>query len=85
MPSSNQRHFQICLKKTLRNTQARLLSEIVYQTKRSFMTTFDLKQAADFLKVHPETMRQMAKDRTVAGAKIGRRWVFIKEHLVNPH
>ena len=47
------------------------------------MTTFDLKQAADFLKVHPETMRQLAKDGTVAGAKIGRRWVFIKEHLVN--
>jgi len=47
------------------------------------MVSLDLKEAADFLKVHPETMRQMAKDGTVSGAKIGRRWVFIQEHLVS--
>ena len=47
------------------------------------MVSFDLKEAAAFLKVHPETMRQMAKDGTVSGAKIGRRWVFLKEHLVS--
>ena len=46
------------------------------------MTTFDLKQAADFLKIHPETMRSLALAGKVSGAKIGRRWVFIKEHLV---
>ncbi len=45
------------------------------------MVTFDLKQAADFLKVHPETMRQLVISGKVEGAKIGRRWVFIKEHL----
>jgi excisionase family DNA binding protein len=47
------------------------------------MVSFDIKEAAAFLKVHPETLRQMAKDGTVSGAKIGRRWVFIQEHLVN--
>lgn len=45
------------------------------------MVTLDLKQAADFLKVHPETMRQLAISGKVGGAKIGRRWVFLEHHL----
>jgi hypothetical protein len=46
------------------------------------MTTLDLKEAAAFLKIHPETMRQMALAKKVHGTKIGRRWVFLQEHLV---
>lgn len=46
------------------------------------MKTLDLKQAADFLKIHPETMRQLAISKKIEGAKIGRRWVFLEQHLV---
>ena len=47
------------------------------------MTTLDLTEAAEFLKVHPETLRQRVKSGTIQGAKIGRSWVFIKEDLIN--
>jgi len=44
--------------------------------------THDLRQAAALLRVHPETLRQMAKTGVIPGAKVGRAWVFVEEDLV---
>jgi excisionase family DNA binding protein len=44
------------------------------------METYDLDQAAAIAKIHPETLRKMAKDKRVPATKIGRPWVFPK-HL----
>lgn len=38
--------------------------------------TMDLDQAADYLKVSADTMRDMADSGTTPGAKVGKRWVF---------
>lgn len=46
------------------------------------MSTLDLKQAADFLKMHPEEVRRRARAGQLPGAKAGKRWVFIDEDLV---
>jgi excisionase family DNA binding protein len=45
------------------------------------MRTLGLKQAAEFLKVHPEELRRRAKSGAVPGAKVGRSWVFLDEDL----
>jgi len=46
------------------------------------MNTLTITEAADFLKIHPQTLRQLAISGTVAGAKIGRAWVFLQDDLV---
>jgi excisionase family DNA binding protein len=46
------------------------------------MDTFDLKEAAHFLRVHPEELRQRAKAGKIPGAKVGRCWIFLKDDLV---
>jgi hypothetical protein len=45
------------------------------------MITFTLLEAAAFLKVHPEELRQRAKAGLVPGAKVGRAWVFLEDDL----
>jgi hypothetical protein len=45
------------------------------------MRTFTLKQAADFLKIHPEELRRRAKAGRVPGAKAGKCWVFLDVDL----
>jgi len=45
--------------------------------------TFDLGEAADFLKVNPCTAQEMAASGELPGAKIGRAWVFLEEDLVD--
>ena len=45
------------------------------------MNTRDLKQAAGFLKMHPEEVLCRARLRFVLGAKPGKSWVFIDEDL----
>lgn len=45
------------------------------------MNTLDLKQAAAFLKMHPEEVRRRARLGLVPGAKPGKSWVFIEEDL----
>lgn len=40
------------------------------------MTTKNLDQAADYLKVSADTMRDLADTGTVPGAKVGKQWVF---------
>lgn len=45
------------------------------------MRTYTLKEAAVFLKIHPDTIRERAIKGTIPGAKIGKAWVFIEEDL----
>lgn len=45
------------------------------------METLDLKEAADFLKLHPFTVRQRACAGLIRGYKPGKAWVFIKSEL----
>ena len=45
------------------------------------MQTLDLKEAAQFLRVHPEELRRRAKAGLIPGAKVGRAWVFLEEDL----
>jgi hypothetical protein len=47
------------------------------------MHTLDLKQAAEFLKMHPVTLQCKAKAGEIPGAKPGKSWVFIDEDLAN--
>jgi excisionase family DNA binding protein len=45
------------------------------------MNTLTLNQAAEFLKIHPQTLRARALSGELPGAKIGKSWVFIEEDL----
>jgi hypothetical protein len=47
------------------------------------MRTLDLKEAAAFLKVHPEELRRRAKLGLIPGAKVGRAWVFLENDLAD--
>lgn len=47
------------------------------------MKTYDVNEAADFLKVDRSTAMNLAVDGTLPGAKVGRAWVFIEDELVN--
>lgn len=45
------------------------------------MKTFGIEGAAAHLNVSPDTMRDLAANGDVAGAKIGKAWVFTDEAL----
>jgi len=45
------------------------------------MNTLDLKQAAAFLRMHPEEVRRRARIGLLPGAKPGKSWVFIEDDL----
>jgi excisionase family DNA binding protein len=45
--------------------------------------TLDLGQAANLLKLHPQTVLQRARAGEIPAAKPGKRWVFIEEDLLN--
>jgi excisionase family DNA binding protein len=45
------------------------------------MKTFDILEAADFLKMHPQTLRKRAAAREIPSAKPGKHWVFIDTDL----
>src|SRR5580692_297253 len=47
------------------------------------MKSFDLQEAADFLRMHPEELRSRAKRGLIPGAKTGRRWVFLEADLAD--
>jgi len=47
------------------------------------MITLTLSEAARFLKIHPEELRQRAKAGRIPGAKVGRAWVFLQEDLAD--
>ncbi|MEJ2630927.1 MAG: helix-turn-helix domain-containing protein [Acidihalobacter sp.] len=44
--------------------------------------TFDVDETADMLKVHRNTVLQLAEKGKLPGAKIGRAWVFVVDDLV---
>jgi excisionase family DNA binding protein len=46
------------------------------------MSTLDLAQAAQLLKVHPKTLQRLAKAGQVPGLKVGRAWVFLEVLLI---
>lgn len=46
------------------------------------METLTLNEAAEFLKIHPVTLLEKANSGEIPGAKIGKRWVFVKVDLV---
>ena len=48
----------------------------------NLLITLNLKQAAKFLNVSTEYLRRKAQAGEIKGAKIGKRWVFIKEDLI---
>ncbi len=43
--------------------------------------TLGLKEAAAFLRMNPEALRQKAKAGVIPGAKPGKRWVFLEDDL----
>ena len=45
------------------------------------MKTFGIESAAEFLNVSPDTMKDLAQNGVVPGAKIGKCWVFSDESL----
>lgn len=45
------------------------------------MKTYGIDGAAEFLNISPDTLRDLAADGTIAGAKIGKSWVFADEDL----
>ncbi|WP_331838576.1 helix-turn-helix domain-containing protein [Ferriphaselus amnicola] len=45
-------------------------------------TTFNLWEAANYLRMHPEELRRRAKLGEIPGAKVGKCWVFILQDLV---
>jgi hypothetical protein len=45
------------------------------------MQTFNLVEAAEFVKMHPQTLEAKARAGEAPGAKMGKCWVFIDEDL----
>ncbi len=45
------------------------------------MRTLNVKQAAQFLKLHPVTLLERARAGAIPGAKVGKQWVFLEEDL----
>ena len=45
--------------------------------------TLSLEEAAEFLHMNPESLRQRAKAGIIPGAKPGKCWVFLTEDLAN--
>src|SRR5437868_12477791 len=46
------------------------------------MKTYDIDEAAEFLKVDRETARDLATVGELPGAKVGRAWVFLETDLI---
>ena len=49
---------------------------------RWIVKTFDINEAADFLKIDRSTALELAKFGALPGAKVGRAWVFMEDELV---
>ncbi len=47
------------------------------------MKTYDISEAAEFLKVDRSTVLNLAGRGDLPGAKIGRAWVFLEDELVD--
>lgn len=49
----------------------------------SQITTFNLIEAAAFLKLNPQILRRKVKAGLIPAAKIGKSWVFIEQDIAN--
>src|SRR6185312_1874663 len=49
----------------------------------SALPTCGLERAAQILRVHPSTARELAKARKIPGRKVGRAWVFVEADLLD--
>ena len=47
------------------------------------LKTYDINEAADFLKVDRSTALDLAGNGTLPGAKVGRAWVFLEQDLAD--
>ena len=47
------------------------------------MITFDLNEAAEFLRMNPHTLEERARNGEIPGAKAAKRWVFIDVDLAD--
>ncbi len=47
------------------------------------MKTYDITEAAEFLKVDRSTVLDLASSGDLPGAKVGRAWVFLESDLVD--
>lgn len=47
------------------------------------METMNLQEAATFLKIHPVTLCSKAAQGIIPGARVGKRWVFVKVDLID--
>lgn len=47
------------------------------------METLNLEEAATFLKIHPVTLGSKAAQGVIPGARVGKRWVFVKVDLID--
>ncbi|MBC3871220.1 helix-turn-helix domain-containing protein [Undibacterium oligocarboniphilum] len=47
------------------------------------MTTLNLKEAAQFLKIHPITLSRLAAHGQIPAAKTGKKWIFITVDLLD--
>jgi hypothetical protein len=60
-------------------------AEIIATNKihgENFMQTFNLKEAAIFLKKSTEATRRAAANGKIPAAKVGQRWIFLLDDLV---
>ncbi len=47
------------------------------------MRTYDIERAAKFLNISADTMKELAQNGVVPGAKIGKCWVFVDDDLAD--
>lgn len=59
------------------------LYQNINTTKHNSHQTYNLQQAADFLGLHQQTVRQRVLLGEIPGAKVGRCWMFLIEDLVS--
>lgn len=59
------------------------LGYVLSQRDSLEVKTYDVSEAADFLKVDRSTALELANSGLLPGAKVGRAWVFMEEELVN--
>ena len=55
---------------------------LFFHVDRLIVKTYDINEAADFLKVDRSTALDLAHLGTLPGAKVGRAWVFMEDELV---
>lgn len=60
-----------------------LIINNVNQNSNNRLQSLDLKEAAEFLHIHPITLLRMARSGKVPGAKPGKCWVFIDVDLAD--